>query len=83
MIIASGFVEANELSEVEKVISSLKTRGFKVEEVNEEKIVFLIERDSIANVKNEIDSLKGIEGVRNVYLTYYSMEGADEEITNA
>ncbi len=83
MIIASGFIEANELNDVEKVISALKIRGFKVEGVDEEKVVFLIERDTIANVKNDIDSLKGVEGVRNVYLTYYSMEGADEEIANA
>jgi len=82
MIVASGFVEANELNDVEKVIGTLKMKGFKVEGVNEEKVVFLVERDTIAEVKTEIDSLKGIEGIRNVYLTYYSMEGADEEGNN-
>ncbi|MEW6408621.1 MAG: chaperone NapD [Nitrospirota bacterium] len=74
MIIASGFVEVNELNDVERVVSELKMREIEVNEVREEKIVFLVERETIAEVKAELDSFKDIDGVRNVYLAYYSAE---------
>ncbi|MEK7379485.1 MAG: hypothetical protein AAB075_00575 [Gemmatimonadota bacterium] len=79
MVIASGFLEVNELNDVERVLGELKLRGVRIEGVNEEKVVFLIEKETITDAKIEIDSLNGIEGIRNVYLTYYSMEGAEEE----
>lgn len=82
MIVASGFVEANELNDVERVVNELKIRGIEVNEVNEEKVVFLVERETMAEVKAELDSLKDIDGVRNVYLAYYSLEGGDEPIAN-
>jgi nitrate reductase NapAB chaperone NapD len=78
MIIASGFIEVNALNDVKKVIDELKLRGVEVSNINEEKIVFLIERESNAEIKKELDSLKETEGVRGVYLAYYSLEGADE-----
>lgn len=82
MIVASGFVEANELNDVEKVISELKIRGIEVNEVKDERIVFLVEMETVAEVKAELDSLRDINGVRNVYLAYYSLEGGDEPIAN-
>jgi len=78
MVVASGFVEVNALNDVEKVVDELKLRGIEVSSINEEKIVFLIERESNAEIKKELDSLKETEGVRSVYLAYYSLEGADE-----
>ncbi len=78
VIIASGFVEVNELRDIELVINSLKERGIEVGEVNEEKIVYLIERETPSLVRKEIECLKDIEGIRNVYLTYFSLEGSDE-----
>lgn len=74
MIVASGFVEVNGLNNVERIVSELKMRDIEINEVKEEKIVFLVERETIAEVKGELDSLKDIAGVRNVYLAYYSME---------
>ncbi len=82
MIVASGFVEANELDDVERVVNELKIRGIEVNEVNEEKVVFLVERETMAAVKAELDSLKDIDGVRNVYLAYYSLEGSDKGSEN-
>jgi nitrate reductase NapAB chaperone NapD len=78
MVVASGYVEANGLDNVERVVSELKTRGVEVNEINAEKVVFLIERENLVDVKAVLESLKKIEGVRNVYLAYYSLEGSDE-----
>ena len=81
MIIASGFIELNEINDVEKVIPELKTRGVEVNEIKEDKIVLLVERETAAEAKKTLDSLKDIDGVRNVYLAYYSLEGSDHDST--
>ncbi len=78
MIVASGFIETNEIEDVEVVVSELKTRGVEVNEIKDEKIVFLVERETASEVKKSLDSLKDIDGVRNVYLAYYSLEGGDQ-----
>jgi nitrate reductase NapAB chaperone NapD len=82
MVIASGFIEANGVNDVERVVDELKTRGVEVNEVKDEKIVFLVERETAQEVKNSLDSLKDIDGVRSVYLAYYSLEGNDRDIEN-
>jgi nitrate reductase NapAB chaperone NapD len=50
-----------------------------VSEVLKAKIVFLIERDTIGAVKFELDAIRNIDGVKNVHLAYYSLEGTDED----
>ncbi len=82
MIVASGFIEANDAKDVESVVDELKSRGLEVNEVKDEKIVFLIERETASEAKNSLDSLKDIKGVRNVYLAYYSIEGSDEIVAS-
>lgn len=82
MIVASGFIEINEINDVEKVVTELKTRGVEVNEIKEDKIVFLVERETASEVKKSLDSLKDIDGVRNVYLAYYSLEGGDKDLEN-
>jgi nitrate reductase NapAB chaperone NapD len=82
MIVASGFIETNEIKDVEGVVSELKTRGVEVNETKDEKIVFLVERDTASEIKKSLDALKDIDGVRNVYLAYYSIEGSDEVVAN-
>ncbi len=82
MIIASGFIETNDIKDVENVVAGLKTIGVEVNEVKDDKIVFLVEKETVSEVKNSLDSLKDINGVRNVYLAYYSLEGSDEDIEN-
>lgn len=79
MIVASGFIEANEINDVPKVVSELRIRNVEVNEIRDERIVFLIERESVSEVKNSLDSLKDIDGVKNVYLAYYSLEGSDDD----
>lgn len=74
MIVASGYIEANEIKDVETVVRELQARNIEVNEVKEEKIVFLVERDTAEKVKAELDTLKDIEGVRGVYLAYFSLE---------
>lgn len=73
-MIASGFIEVNGQQDVDKVVEELKLRGVEVNETSGEKIVFLVERPSEGEVKREIESLKDIEGVRNVYLAYFTLE---------
>lgn len=77
MLVASGYIEAHDEGHVDIVVNDLKLRNIEVTDVNEEKVVFLIERDTTAEMKRELDTLKDVEGARGVYLTYYSLEGAD------
>ncbi|MDI6800738.1 MAG: chaperone NapD [Thermodesulfovibrionales bacterium] len=77
MVVASGYVEANELSDVEMVVNNLKAMDIEVNDVNEEKVVFVIERETAVEVKKKLDSLRDVAGVRNVYLAYFSLEDVD------
>ncbi len=79
MVIASGFIEANDLNDVDGIVSNLKVKDIEVNEINADKIVFLIERETMKQIKTDIAPLRNIEGVRNVHVAYYSIEGADEE----
>lgn len=79
MVIASGFIEVNKLSDVEQIINELRMRNIEVNEINNEKIVFLIERETMDKVKKDFEPLKDINGVKNIHLAYFSIEGADEE----
>jgi len=83
MIVASGFIEANDIKDVERVVDELKARGVEVNEVKDEKIVFLIERETVSEVKNSLDPLKDIDGVRSVSLAYFSLEGSDRDLENS
>ncbi|MEN8262616.1 MAG: hypothetical protein ABFR82_04070 [Nitrospirota bacterium] len=79
MIVASGFVETDGHINVENIVSELETRKMEINEVLKTKIVFLIERDTIGAVKSELDAIRNIDGVKNVHLAYYSLEGTDED----
>lgn len=79
MVVASGFIEVNGLNDVEKIVNELKMRSIEVNDVNNEKVVFLIERETMAEVKDDFEPLRDIKGVKNVHLAYYSIEGADAE----
>lgn len=79
MVVASGFIEVTELSEAERIAGELKIRSIEVNEINNDKIVFLIERETMAEVKDDFEPLRDIKGVKNVHLAYYSIEGADAE----
>lgn len=78
MIVANGFIEVEGQSKVKRVVNELKTRNLEVNEILKTKIVFFIERETIGAVKSEMDSLENINGVKNVHLAYYSLEGSDE-----
>jgi len=79
MVIASGFIEVNKLNKVEQIINELRMRKIEINEINNEKIVFLIERETMDKVKKDFEPIKNINGVKNVHLAYFSIEGADEE----
>lgn len=79
MLVASGYVEVNEPGEVEGVKAALSAENIEITNAEDEKIVFLIERDQAKEVKAALDLLKEIPGVRTVYLAYYSLECSDQE----
>jgi nitrate reductase NapAB chaperone NapD len=74
MIVASGYVEAKGLNNLDKVLNELRRRGIEINEINEDKIVFLFERNNINSIRAELDSLREIEYINDVYLAYYSLE---------
>ncbi len=78
MIVAGGFVEVNGITNITKIVGELQRRGMNIDEVESEKILFLMERDTIDSVKTELNSLRDIDQVKNVHLTYYSLENGKE-----
>jgi nitrate reductase NapAB chaperone NapD len=74
VVIASGFVEVNGINNIEKIVGELKRRKVNIDEIESEKILFLMEKDTVDAVKTEINSLRGLENIKNVHLTYYSIE---------
>lgn len=77
MIIASGYVEADSPEYVLGIVNELKSRGIEVPAFENEKIVFVLEGDTEREVKIAIESLRELDGVREVFLSYYTMEGSD------
>ncbi len=80
MIFASGFIEMNSIEDIERIKEELNLRRIEVTDIKDNRVVFLIERERVSQVKEYLESLKDVEGVLNVYLSYYSLEGADEVI---
>lgn len=74
MVVASGIVRVNGEKNTDKIVNELKNRAMEISRVDSEKVHFLFNRDSIETVKNELDSIRMIENVRDVHLTYYSLE---------
>jgi nitrate reductase NapAB chaperone NapD len=78
MIVASGFVQLTESGNIETIADEMRRRGIEVNDTKEDKIIFLIERETVNETKSELDALRGVEGVKSVNLAYFSTEGADE-----
>jgi hypothetical protein len=74
MVVAGGFLEVNGIHNVGKIVDELERREIGINEIAEERIMFLLERESVDVIKSEIALLKGIGEVRSVHLTYYSVE---------
>lgn len=74
MVVASGYVEAKGLNNLDKVLNEMRTRGMEINEINEDKVVFLFERNNINSLRAELDSLRKIKYIKDVYLAYYSLE---------
>jgi nitrate reductase NapAB chaperone NapD len=79
VIVASGFVETFDEDHTAPVADELRGRNIEVKGAENEKVVFLVERETVGQVKAALDSLKDIPGVRSVYLAYYSLEGGDAD----
>lgn len=80
MVIASGYIELNSEEMVASVTETLKSINIEISTIHQDKVVFLIERQSSDETKKTLETLKDIDGVRNVYLAYFSLEGSDETV---
>ncbi len=78
MFITSGFVELNDINNVDTFAGRLLDMGIEVTDIKDDRIVFLIERKSTAEIRKEVNHLKSLEDVKNVSIAYYSTEGATE-----
>lgn len=79
MIIASGVVEIYRSENLNRILSELKTRGVAIDDVDGDTVRFQIERKTMAAVKTEMDALRRLDEVRNVHITYYSLEDAGDD----
>ncbi|HIJ59946.1 MAG TPA: hypothetical protein HPP56_04960 [Nitrospirae bacterium] len=79
MIFASGYVELDSVDNHEIVKKELEFRGITVTAFEGDRMTFLIEKETSSEVKVDIESIKNITGIRNVYLAYFSLEGSDTE----
>ncbi len=75
MVIAGGVVEVSGINCLNRIVDQLIGRGLEIDDVDGEHVRFQIERDNMDAVKTEIDYLRRLDSVRNVYVTYYSLEG--------
>jgi len=73
-MIVSGFVEVINESEVERIVESLRELRLEVHGIKDGKIVYLIEREDPKEIERTLETLKTIEGVKNVYLCYFTIE---------
>jgi hypothetical protein len=79
MIFASGVIEIAGSRSVDILVGELKSRGLEIDDIEEEKVSFQIGRNTMAAVNSEMNSLKGLDGIKNVHITYYSLEDGNEE----
>ena len=75
MIVASGFIEANGSNNLKRVINELRTRGIEINEIDVQKVAFLIEKHDMNSLRAEIKSLRDFDYIKDVHLSYYSLEG--------
>jgi nitrate reductase NapAB chaperone NapD len=78
MIFASGVVEITGGLNINSIVNVLKSRGLEIDNIEGEKVIFQIERNTIGDVKSEMNLLKGLDGINNVHITYYSLEDGDD-----
>ncbi len=74
MIVASCFIEIDNSDNIQKAVKELEKRNIKINDVYSEKIVFLVKKEALDKIKAELDSIKTLGFIKNVHLTYYSIE---------
>lgn len=78
MIFASGYIELNSSDDYTYVKERLNQRQISVTAYEGDRLTFLIEKEDSSVIKKDLESMKEIEGVRSVYLAYFSLEESDE-----
>jgi hypothetical protein len=74
MFIAGGVAEVTGSQNIERVVSKLKSVGLEIDSIDGEKVLFQIERKTMAALSTVVDSLRKEEDIRNIHVTYYSIE---------
>ncbi|MCX8070744.1 MAG: hypothetical protein N2738_09600 [Thermodesulfovibrionales bacterium] len=77
MIFASGYIELNSTEDYNSVKERLNERQISITAYEGDRMTFLIEKEDSSVVKKDLESMKEIEGVRSVYLAYFSLEDSD------
>ncbi len=78
MIIASGYIVAESTEKISLITNFLIEKGIEIPEIKDDKLLFLMERNSEEEITKEINELRYIDGVVSVQLSYISLPGADE-----
>ncbi|MCX8027840.1 MAG: hypothetical protein N3A62_08325 [Thermodesulfovibrionales bacterium] len=74
MVIASGYIETVDEVMMPIVIERLNSIDVEIKETLNNKALFIIERSVSQEVKDTLETMKYIEGIRDVCLTYFSLE---------
>jgi len=74
MIITSGVIKVERLDKVDDVVEKLKKKDIKVDDIDRDQIIFIIETEAIDTARAEIENLRDIEHVKDVHLLFYSFE---------
>ena len=74
MFIAGGVAEVTGSQNIERVVSKLKSVGLEIDSIDGEKVLFQIERKTMAALSTVVDSLRKEKDISKVHVTYYSIE---------
>lgn len=64
----------NDLSHIGDVASEVRRKGVEVEDPESDRFFFVLRSSSLEGVEQQIRRLREMQGVRDVHVTYYSLE---------
>jgi len=74
MIIASGVIKVDRLDKVDEVVMELKKMHIEIDDIDRDQIIFIMETDAPDTARCEIEHLRGIDHVKDIYLLFYSFK---------
>jgi nitrate reductase NapAB chaperone NapD len=74
MVVASGVIKVDGLDKVDNVVEKLKKKNIRVDDINGNQIIFIMEAEAIDIARCKIENLRDITHVKDVHLLFYSFE---------